>query len=578
MILNLKNLNLDIVYEHFKMETLETAMSLITQGCWLASLDLSDAYYTVPILAEHTKFLKFVWEGIVYKFICMPNGLACAPRYFTKILKPVMANLRAKGHASVIYIDDTLLIGQTREECTSNVQETEDLLTKLGFFIHPTKSVKEPQQRLTFLGFVIDTVTMTVCLTEDKAQTLKFLCQKLRRKSRPTIRQVSQVIGKMVSSLPGVSYGKLYYRHLERQKIQALRDTCGNFDRKMSLHGLAFDELDWWSANITTCRAPIRIPDPNLTLETDASNLGWGANLNGVSTGGPWAPSESIDFINVLELKAAFLGLQAFLKDHSDIHVRLLLDNTTAVAYVNNMGGCKSEACDDIARQIIFWCKQRGIWVSANYLPGICNTIADRESRVFHDGTEWMLDPSVLQDIFLRLGKCDIDLFASRLNKQLERYVSWRPDPNACFTDAFSVSWKDANFYMFPPFSIIHRVLRKILEDGTGGILIIPHWPAQPWVPLLARVLLDRPLLLPRRPHLLSLPYKPQERHPLSSKLRILACPVSGNTGKVKAFQQRLLTSCLIHGEQGPSASTTPMSGSGCFFAMIGRSLPFQGL
>ena len=59
-VLNLKNLNKDMPYIHFKMETLQSVLSLITPGCYLASLDLKDAYYSVPIHPDHTKFLKFI--------------------------------------------------------------------------------------------------------------------------------------------------------------------------------------------------------------------------------------------------------------------------------------------------------------------------------------------------------------------------------------------------------------------------------------------------------------------------------------------------------------------------------------
>ena len=48
----------------------------------MASVDLKDAHYSVPIHQEHQKYLKFEWQGQLYQFICLPNGLACAPRLF----------------------------------------------------------------------------------------------------------------------------------------------------------------------------------------------------------------------------------------------------------------------------------------------------------------------------------------------------------------------------------------------------------------------------------------------------------------------------------------------------------------
>ena len=73
----------------------------------MASVDLKDAYYSVPVAYCDQKLLKFEWMGQSYKFICFPNGLAFCPRKFTKLLKPVYATLRQSGHLSSSYIDDS---------------------------------------------------------------------------------------------------------------------------------------------------------------------------------------------------------------------------------------------------------------------------------------------------------------------------------------------------------------------------------------------------------------------------------------------------------------------------------------
>ena len=62
MILNLKELNKFIVYRHFKMDSLKKVTDLMTQGCYMTSVDIKDAYYTAPIATEHQKCLKFRWR------------------------------------------------------------------------------------------------------------------------------------------------------------------------------------------------------------------------------------------------------------------------------------------------------------------------------------------------------------------------------------------------------------------------------------------------------------------------------------------------------------------------------------
>ena len=162
MILNLKTLNEFVSYYHFKMDNIKTALKLMRPGCFMASVDLKDAYYSVPIATEDRRYLKFEWQGSYFQYTCLPNGLACAPRLFTKILKPVCSHIRSLGHICMGHIDDSLLLGYNYSACTKNIQDTVDTFVKLGFVIHPEKSVLVPSQEMEFLGFLLKSVNMTI--------------------------------------------------------------------------------------------------------------------------------------------------------------------------------------------------------------------------------------------------------------------------------------------------------------------------------------------------------------------------------------------------------------------------------
>merc|ERR1711893_522425 len=110
----------------------------------MASVDLKDAYFSIPVNKEDRKYLCFWWDGNLYQFTCLPNGLAEAPRKFTKILKVPFTALREQGHDSSAYLDDSALFGQTFQSCEENIQDTMKLLDSLGFTIHPEKSVLTP--------------------------------------------------------------------------------------------------------------------------------------------------------------------------------------------------------------------------------------------------------------------------------------------------------------------------------------------------------------------------------------------------------------------------------------------------
>ena len=108
LILNLRKLNCYIRYVHFKMESLGDVLN-IKPGVWMASVDLQDAYYTIPVYPDHQKYLIFSWQHKYYKFTCLPNGYAQAPMIFTKLLKHPFSFLSKRGHHSIIYIDDAYL-------------------------------------------------------------------------------------------------------------------------------------------------------------------------------------------------------------------------------------------------------------------------------------------------------------------------------------------------------------------------------------------------------------------------------------------------------------------------------------
>ena len=107
MILNLKELNKFVQYHHFKKESIHTCTQLMQPGCYMASIDLQDAYYLIPIDTEDQKYLKFMWRGKLDQFTCLAQGLPSAPCLFTKLMKPIFSQLSGKGHILGGYIDDS---------------------------------------------------------------------------------------------------------------------------------------------------------------------------------------------------------------------------------------------------------------------------------------------------------------------------------------------------------------------------------------------------------------------------------------------------------------------------------------
>ena len=133
------------------------------------------------------------------------------------------------------YIDDSYLKGGAFSDCNTNVAGTAKLFRDLGLILNHEKSVFEPKQVITFLGFVLNSVTLTVALKPEKATKVVTKATTVLAKQSPSVREVAELVGFMVSSFPGVMHGPLFYWQLELDKIMALRASKGDFNALMTL-------------------------------------------------------------------------------------------------------------------------------------------------------------------------------------------------------------------------------------------------------------------------------------------------------------------------------------------------------
>ena len=574
VIFNLKALNDSVVYHHFKLDTLEVTLPLITPGCYMTSLDLKDAYYSIPIAPQHQRFLKFIWKGVLYQFRCLPMGLTSSPRIFTKALKPVFAYLRGQcGISCASYIDDSLYLGDTYETCIMNTLTAVQLFISLGFQVHPKKSMVVPTQKIEYLGFVVSSIDMTVRLTEEKVSAIIKRCRDFSRVNKEhSIREVASLVGTLISTFPGVQYGPLHYRSLDRDKMDALKRCKGDYEAYMVLSPESLGELSWWITHMDSSVRKIMREDPHSILETDASLTGWGAKWGEMKTQGVWCRSEKDQHINCLELLAIRWGLLSLCHAEHDTHIRIMSDNVTAVCYINAMGGCQSDICNRIACDIWQWAIEKSIWLSAAHTPGTGNCEADELSRKFNPNLEWSVTDEVFNQILkvFALGPT-IDLFASRVNAKLPAYVSWKADPFARYVDAFTLNWASHTFYAFPPFVLVSRCLSKVRGDGATGILIVPMWPTQSYFASLLSMLVDMPRYFKATRKALTNPLLGEQRHPL--QVTLLVCRVSGNPLLSMEFRHKLPTSSCPLGDRVQLNNMMCSSTNGPHFVCQGNTL-----
>ena len=201
------------------------------------------------------------------------------------------------------------------------------------------------------------------------------------------------------------------------------------------------------------------------------------------------------------------------------------------------MGSMVSMQMDVVVHEIWDWALSTKNWITATHIPGIFNIEADKESRVQEERTEWILSKTVFDDIIKQLEfKPDIDLFASRLNKQIPEFVSFRPDPESMAVNAFNMDWGNKKFYAFPPFICVPHVLQKIWQDRALGIVIVPDWSNQIWYCQYLNMVIREIVIAPRS-NLLTLPSS-NSSLPLHRTLQLRAALISGKSCNPKPMFQ----------------------------------------
>ena len=137
--------------------------------------------------------------------------------------------------------------------------------------------------------------------------------------------------------------------------------------------------------------------------------------------------------------------------------------------------------------------RNRGFWISSSHTPGVKNTMADKMLRVFNSNTEWMLSHKLYKRLCDKFQfNPETVLFATCLNKPIDKYVSWMPDPYCIAVKTFNFSCKPHKTYGFPLFSPVGAAMSKFIKENTTGIMIIPRSITQYWFPTMLAHLVDQ--------------------------------------------------------------------------------------
>ncbi|XP_046974478.1 uncharacterized protein LOC124540800 [Vanessa cardui] len=314
-------------------------------------------------------------------------------------------------------------------------------------------------------------------LPKEKQVKLHSSISNIVRKPETNIKEIQSIIGQMNFASFVVPLGRLNYRQLQKLVITYLRWEVKSF--KLNNESLA--ELQWWLQHLRDCSV-IHEPHPTHYMVTDASDQGWGARINNVNLSGVWSKKEEKLHCNHKEFLAILRAFEEYSPNLHYASVHLQCDNKTAVAYLRNEGGTKSQTLLDLTYKIFHLLHNWDISLTINHIPGIYNAEADRLSRL-RTHPEWHVLPQGTSPVFARWGTPVVDLFASNLARVVKRYCSLDcRDNQAEFHNALSQVWTQHPLaWVFPPPFLIPKVLQHLHQCQGIFLIVAPRWEKVFW-------------------------------------------------------------------------------------------------
>ena len=496
-VINLSTLNRHMVVPYFKMETQGSVRSAIRSQEWTVSIDICDAYLHVPMHQAVCKYLRFVVNKKVYQFTCLPFGLATSPWWVHQTAETRRLAVKAARCEATRLL--RRLADQGRYTGTGSTARPDNHQgAPVSWLDHQLREVRShTKSRLPVHRDAVQHSTFhsgAVNPTEDASKgpvsssALDDRSKHHGQRFAQTSRHVG-VHGFAVLARTAPSSGPMVGRHSmvpeDRELVRPdSSSTVGSVRNGMVV------------ISSSPARSTLVTKETEVTLFTDPSSWGWGAQLGSRSTQGQWSASQRSWHINVLEIQAVIYAV----RPTDVIWGPGWFDWCATMQWLWLTSRTRGARGRTLWCSLPYDCSSGAITLVPVHLPGVHNIQADSLSRVGQTlTTEWTMAMESLRPVFAKWGEQRIYLFATFTNWRLIKFVSPYPEPRAEWTDAMFMPWDNGRgpLYAFPPFKMVPQVLQKIAQSpGVEVILIAQLQPAALWFPELMNLSQEDPIPL----------------------------------------------------------------------------------
>ena len=212
-----------------------------------------------------------------------------------------------------------------------------------SWMVNVEKSCLTPSQVAIYLGISLDTRVGLAYPSERRIERWLSISEEfLAGQAQPALLWL-RLLGHLASLEKLVPYGRLRIQPIQFQLRSGWSQTRDHPLIQVNLDQGTRDSILWWRTHLSLHKGiPLGSPLIEAFLFTDSSAVGWGAHMDERTASGRWSEAMKELHINVLELNAIWLGLQAFEDTLHDSNVVIMCDNVSAIAYLRNQGGTRS--------------------------------------------------------------------------------------------------------------------------------------------------------------------------------------------------------------------------------------------
>ena len=376
--------------DKYSYESVDTAVSMLKPGVFMAKVDIKSAYRHVPIHPASQRVTGLKWtfaDGAeVHMYDAkLPFGARASPTVFHRISQAVKRMMQRRHHDKIVaFQDDFLIIGETYEECLNAWLDLINLLLRLGFEINFQKLVA-PTKCLVFLGLQLDTDRCEISLPWEKLCDIMHVLDGFLHRSRATKRQLQSIAGKLNFAARVVRGGRTFLRRI-LNSITRLKQP----HHKTRLSGALKQDILWWHRFLHSFNGVAAFTDDTeiVPILTDACNVAGGSFCNGDFAYINWSldmPEASALPINYKEAISAAQAVINWAPSFPNRALYVYVDNQCAVTLINKCS-CRNETVMYVLRNMFWSVAHMNCTVKAIYMPGVKHVLADTISRLHEPG------------------------------------------------------------------------------------------------------------------------------------------------------------------------------------------------